>query len=203
MQLSVKQASIPPAVFLLMCALFVLIQRYGVDLIRLYYDVCHFLYGLTFPLIFGFIVIQIPAKADRVPLRVLIAKLRTGGVRDWPKEIARGIRQDLQQGIPWNPWQGALWIAAFSIYNEVLIDPTTNGNPFATSYSNLTADLAGVATFLLLVRILDRSKSDTALQLKAVALKCARRIKPYLPLVQFLAASLTILSFVINHWWLL
>ncbi|MDZ4020646.1 hypothetical protein [Pseudomonas sichuanensis] len=156
MNLSVKRAGIPITAFLLICTMFVLNQRYGVDLIRLSYDACHFLYGMAFPLLFGYLYIQIPTKIERVPLRVFIAQVRSVAVRDWLQGIVRGIRRDLQRGTPWSPWTGACWVAIFSIANEVVIDPIANGFPFTSAYSNLMADLLGIGTFLVIVHLTTR-----------------------------------------------
>ncbi|MNG88488.1 hypothetical protein D3C76_94290 [compost metagenome] len=157
MQLSVKYAGIPITAFLLVCAAFVLVQRFGVDLIRLSYDACHYLYGLVFPLAFGYVYLQIPPKTEQVPLRMFIAQVRAVAIRDWPKSIIQGIRRDLQQGIPWSPWAGGCWTVVFSIANEVVIDPISNGVPFTSAYSNLLADLVGVGSFLLIVHLLQMS----------------------------------------------
>ncbi|EPM0508110.1 TPA: hypothetical protein ACNV18_002297 [Pseudomonas putida] len=41
---AIQYAGIPITAFLLVCAVFVLVQRFGVDLIRLSYDACHYLH---------------------------------------------------------------------------------------------------------------------------------------------------------------
>lgn len=51
----------------------------------------------------------------------------------------------------------------FSIANEVVIDPISNGVPFTSAYSNLLADLVGVGSFLLIVHLL---------QMRSVAGSC-------------------------------
>lgn len=156
MYLSVKHAGSLTTVFLLVCTTFVLVQRYGVDLIRLSYDACHFLYGLVFPMIFGFFYFKIPQKTEQVPLRMFIAQIRAVAFRGWPQAIVRGVRSDLQRGIPWSSWAGAFWIAIFSIANEVIIDPIENGIPFTSAYSNLVADLFGIAAFLVITHLITR-----------------------------------------------
>lgn len=38
-------------------------------------DACHFLYGLVFPLAFGFIYLKLPSKAEYVQLRISLTPM--------------------------------------------------------------------------------------------------------------------------------
>ncbi|MCO7620151.1 hypothetical protein [Pseudomonas guariconensis] len=160
MQLSLKHAGIPFATFLLISAVFLLIQCYEVNLIRHYYIGCHFLYGLAFPLFFSYTPNPFVNKNERLPLRLLISKVRAVAPQEWPRAIVRSIQRDLQRGISWNPWVGAVLAVSFSICNEVVNDPITNSIPFTSAYGHLVADLLGVMTFLLIVRLIFHAQTD-------------------------------------------
>jgi len=159
MQLPLKYAAIPLLTFLLVCMMFALLLRNGVNLIHLSYDACHFLYGLVFPLAFGYLYLPARAKADHIPLRAVIVQIRATAIQDWPRAMARSVVRDWKRGIPWSPWAGAFWVASYAFFNEVIVDPRTNGIPFTSAYSNLVADLLGISVVLVIVHLLpERSR---------------------------------------------
>lgn len=160
MQIPPKYAAIPLLAFLLVCMMFALLLRNGVNLIHLSYDACHFLHGLVFPLAFGYLYLPARAKADHIPLRALIEQIRATAIQIWPRALARSVVRDLKRGIPWSPWAGAFWVASYAVFNEVFVDPRTNGIPFTSAYSNLVADLAGISIFLVIAHLFARRSSS-------------------------------------------
>lgn len=168
MKAPLRVAIVPIVTFLTVCTAFALLQRNGVNLIRLNYDACHYLHGLVFPLAFGYLYVPTCAKTDHVPLRVLIAQIRAVPILDWPQALVRSVVRDLKCGIPWSPWAGACWVGIYATLNEVIIDPYTNGIPFTSAYSNLVADLLGIGTFLMIVHVLTRDRRDAGSTASAV-----------------------------------
>lgn len=160
MQLPPKYAFIPLLMFLMICMMFALLLRNGVNLIHLSYDACHLLHGLVFPLAFGYLYLPARAKTDHIPLRMLIEQIRAFAIQNWPRALARSIVRDLKRGIPWSPWAGAFWVASYAVFNEVVIDPSTNGIPFTSAYSNLVADLLGISVVLVIAHLLTRRPSS-------------------------------------------
>lgn len=160
MKAPLRKAIIPIVTFLTVCTAFALLQSNGVNLIRLNFDACHYLHGLVFPLALGYLYVPACAKTDHFPLRLLIAQIQAVPILGWPQALVRSVLRDLKSDMPWSPWAGACLVGIFATFNEVIIDPYTNGIPFTSAYSNLVADLLGIGTFLVLVRVFTRGRPD-------------------------------------------
>lgn len=152
-----KFAVAPLGLFALICSLFLINQRYGVNLVQLNYSLCHLLFGMAFPLLLGYLAIP-PRMEEIVPFRVFLAQVRATPVRHWPLRIARSTMRDFERGIPWSPMAGALWVLGASVINEIVVDPATNGIPFTSAYEHFVADMAGIGLFLLLSHLVIRRR---------------------------------------------
>jgi hypothetical protein len=62
----------------------------------------------------------------------------------------RSIVRDFKEGLPWSPLIGVAFTLFFSLGNEVIVAPATNGIPFTSAYGNFIADACGMMLFLLI-----------------------------------------------------
>lgn len=164
MLLRTFSAVIPLGIFLCIGALFWFVQFRVFDLIRWNYNFCHMLFGFAFPLLLGYMAIP-PKQVERVNFRVFLIQVMNTPVRAWPRAIARSVVRDFRTGIPWSPIAGVLVTLFFSLGNEMVVDPMTNGIPFTSAYGNFVADAVGMALFLLVTHsIARRNNSHEMLQ---------------------------------------
>lgn len=161
MLLRTFSAGIPIGIFFCISALFWFVQFRVFDLIGSHYNFCHMLFGFAFPLLLGYFAIP-PKQVERVKFRVFLDRVLKTPVGAWPLAIARSVVRDFRAGIPWSPLAGVVVTLFFSLGNEVIIDPMTNGIPFTSAYEHFVADVIGMALFLLVTHPLARRNSSRA-----------------------------------------
>lgn len=158
------RVGIPAGAFVAISTLFLLIQLYVVDLILWNYYLCHVLFGFTFPLVLGYMTIP-PKLIDPVPFRLFWAQVKRTPPKHWPQAVAGSITRDLEKGVPWSPVAGVVMTLFFSILNEMIVDPETNGVPFTSAYGHFIADVAGLVLFLLVSHWgIDRNNTSAGMQ---------------------------------------
>jgi len=146
-------AATPMLILFLISTAFLIVQSYVVDVIRLNYNLCHLLFGFAAPLALGYLALS-PKRLDIVPFPVFVRQIAATPVAHWPMAMLRSIKRDISSDRPWNPKMGAIWTLVMSMLNEMEVDPLQNGIPFALAYHHFLADLAGIALFLAVSRML-------------------------------------------------
>jgi len=141
-------AAVPACLFVAIFAGFVLTQRYGIDIYRQYYLLCHLLWGFGGPLLFGYFHLDL-RQIRKSALLEVGQILRTYPIWAWPWALVSKPRRNQYTGAIWSPWSGALWVLTISIWNEVFVDPVQNAIPFIQAYHHLVADVVGVGVFLI------------------------------------------------------
>lgn len=159
MLLRTFSAGIPIGIFLCIGALFWFVQFHVFDLIGWNYNLCHMLFGFAFPLLLGYMAIP-PKQVERVKFRVFLIQVISTPVQVWPRAIVRSIGRDFRTGIPWSPLAGVVVTLFFSLGNEMVIDPMTNGTPFTSAYGNFVSDVLGMALFLLVTHPIARRNNS-------------------------------------------
>lgn len=154
--------AVPLALFVSTIALFVLNQRYGFDIYHQHYYLSHALWGLAWPLAFGYLWFD-PRQITKAMLLEVSAILRANPFWAWPLALIRTPRRQQYTGKSWNAWAGALWVLFFSIRNEVFVDPVENGVPFTQAYHHLLADIAGIGLFVAICWLIIRPLGATRL----------------------------------------
>lgn len=132
---------------------FAIIQGRVFDVIGWNYNVCHALFGFTFPFFMSYFSFE---RSDVKPLALRKRAARVSAVSwfSWPLVLVRAmghsVARDFKEGVSWKPVVGVLFILAASMANEIWIDPVTNGIPFSQAYGNFVADLIGMSAFFAL-----------------------------------------------------
>ncbi|MDC6378860.1 hypothetical protein BW687_001520 [Pseudomonas graminis] len=151
MRLKQIDVVIPLVIAAVISFAFFTIQARVFNVIAWNYNVCHALYGFTFPFFMSYFSFE---RSDVKPLALKQTVDRIWAVRWflWPlallRAMGRSIARDFREGVSWKPVVGVLFVLAASMGNEMWIDPITNGIPFSQAYGNFVADLVGMAAFL-------------------------------------------------------
>lgn len=135
----------PLLVFLLVACVFLAVQL-SANIIRINYNSVHYLFGLAFPLLLGYIPIQI---------------FRWNGLKKFP------INYGLKWSWYWSLRVGVLATALMSAINEMIDDPETNGISFLNAWHHFAFDMAGLLTFIVVCSILEKlflNRPNKALQ---------------------------------------
>ncbi|OLU30649.1 hypothetical protein [Pseudomonas sp. PA27(2017)] len=145
-------APIPFLTFVVVSIGFWVIQFRYFDLIGWNYSVCHWLFGFTFPFFLSYLSVPC-GRVQMTPLTEVLKRILAVPFYTWPLALLRvayrSTVRDLNEGLPWNPWVGASITLAFSMGNEMFVDPTMNGIPFVHAYDHFLADVLGITCFLL------------------------------------------------------
>ncbi|MCL6692421.1 hypothetical protein M8R19_27425 [Pseudomonas sp. R3.Fl] len=153
MRLKNHFAFLPFSIGALISLAFLVIQLRFFNVVGWNYHLCHMLFGFTFPFFLSYLVVS-GKKVDPLPLREVLKRIAQVPVLLWPLEslfaIGRGIKRDFNEGLPWTPWVGAVFTLCFSMGNEMIVDPVTNGIPFTSAYTHFVADVFGIVLFLCL-----------------------------------------------------
>lgn len=164
---------VPGLIFATISLSYLYIQLCLFDVIAWNYNVCHALFGFTFPFVLSYL------SCDRSDIQIL--NLRTAVDRilavpflAWPLALVRTARRstvrDFKGGVSWKPAMGVLFVLALSMGNEMWIDPTTNGIPFTQAYQHFVSDLIGMALFLAVTyKFSQRQQRHVALHANDVA----------------------------------
>ena len=143
---------IPGVIFAAISIGFWIIQLRFFDVIGWNYNVCHALFGFTFPLLFSHFGFP-RANLQNPRLLQVVRQVWAIPPLSWPlsflRLLGRSVARDFNEGIPWTPWVGVAITLFFSIGNEMLVDPAANGVPFINAYEHFVADVLGMAVFLL------------------------------------------------------
>lgn len=130
---------------------FLMIQGHVFDVIGWNYNVCHALFGFTFPFFMSYFSFE-RSDIKRLALNQTFARVSAIRWFYWPlaliRSMGRSIARDFREGVSWKPSVGVLFILAASMANEMWIDPIINGIPFTQAYGNFVADVIGMAGFL-------------------------------------------------------
>jgi hypothetical protein len=144
---------IPGVIFAAISIGFWIIQLRFFDVIGWNYNACHALFGFAFPLFLSHLGFFSRANLKKPQLLQVVRQVLAIPFLSWPlsflRLVGRSFARDFNEGIPWTPWVGVAITLFFSIGNEMLIDPVTNGIPFIHAYEHFVADLSGMAAFLL------------------------------------------------------
>ena len=155
------QILIPIAIITAISITFWIIQFRFFDVIGWNYNVCHALFGFTFPLALSYFGFPL-TKVQRPKLSEVVRNVLKIPLLLWPSSFARllfrSIVRDVNEGIPWTPWIGVAITLFFSIGNEMFVDPATNGIPFINAYDHFVADVVGMALFLLVASFIRRNR---------------------------------------------
>jgi hypothetical protein len=151
MRLKQIDVVIPLLIAVVISFAFLIIQTRLFNVIGWNYNVCHTLFGFTFPFFMSYFSFE---RSDIKPLALKQTVDRIWAVSwfFWPlgliRAMGRSVARDFREGVSWKPAVGVLFVLAASMANEMWIDPITNGIPFSQAYGNFVADLIGMAAFL-------------------------------------------------------
>ncbi|VXC23687.1 conserved membrane hypothetical protein [Pseudomonas sp. 8Z] len=148
-----RLAALPLLLLFLIATTFLIVQTHVMDIVRLNYNLCHFLFGFAAPLAFGYLALS-PKRLDIIPFPVFVRQIAATPITQWPAAMLRSIKRDISSDRPWNPVMGAIWTLVMSMLNEMVVDPLQNGIPFIWAYQHFLADLAGIALFLAVSHVL-------------------------------------------------
>lgn len=146
----------PWLIFATISMSYLYIQFCVFDVMAWNYNVCHALFGFTFPFAMSFL------SCERSDIQVLDLKRAVNRIRAvpfyaWPLALVhtagRSTVRDFKEGVSWKPVMGVLLVLAWSMGNEMWNDPITNGIPFTHAYQHFIADLIGMALFLAVTYI--------------------------------------------------
>ncbi len=168
MQLKKWLSVVPGAIGVMITLALLFVQTRVFNVIAWDYNVCHLVFGFTFPFFLSYL--GIPAqKVEVLPLREVINRIAAVPVINWPlqylRAIGRGVKRDFIEGLPWTPWMGVALTLCLSIGNEMIVDPATNGIPFTSAYGNFVADVLGMVLFLCVAQPFVRRAKQAATSL--------------------------------------
>lgn len=126
------QTRLPLWVFLGLCVAFFVVEGLF-HVVNRYYIWVHFYFGLSFPLLSGYL-----------PYRLFA----WNGWRHLP------VTRACASGWRWSIRAGAVGTFLMSFINEVIDDPEQNGVPFLQAWHHFAADMAGIVVFAVLYRML-------------------------------------------------
>ncbi|PMX29534.1 MULTISPECIES: hypothetical protein [Pseudomonas] len=153
MQLKKTNILIPALIGLSVSLTFLYVQLNLFDVVVWNYNVCHMLFGFTFPFFLSYLAIP-PGKVEQIRLREVFNRIMSVPAHAWPlagvRTMWRSIVRDFKEGLPWSPLMGVAFTLFFALGNEVIVDPATNGIPFTSAYGNFVADVCGMMLFLLI-----------------------------------------------------
>ncbi|MEK0364395.1 hypothetical protein [Pseudomonas sp. CBC3] len=145
-------APVPFLIFVAISIGFWVIQFRCFDLIGWNYNACHWLFGFAFPFFLSYVSVP-RGRVQVTPFMEVLRQILIVPFYTWPlafvRVVYRSTVRDLNAGLPWTPWIGALITMAFSVGNEMFVDPVMNGTPFVYAYENFVADAIGIACFML------------------------------------------------------
>ncbi|MFK7698014.1 hypothetical protein [Pseudomonas caspiana] len=151
MRLKKSGVVVPLVVGVVISFTFLIIQGRVFDVIAWNYNVCHALFGFTFPFFMSYFSFE-RSDIKRLALTQTVARFSATRWFFWPlaliRAMGRSIARDFREGVSWKPFVGVCFILAASMANEMWIDPITNGIPFSQAYGNFVADVVGMLAFL-------------------------------------------------------
>lgn len=153
MLLKRSHALIPIGIFVALSIGFWIVQLRYFNVMSWNYNVCHALFGFAFPMAFSYLAIFSRAHLQKPQLLQVARRVLAVPILLWPLSLLRlmyrSTARDFNEGVSWTPWVGVAITLSFSIANEMLVDPIENGIPFIRAYEHFTADVLGMAAFLV------------------------------------------------------
>lgn len=159
MRLKRSRVVVPLLIGVVISFAFLIIQGRVFDVIAWNYNVCHALYGFTFPFFMSYFSFE-RSDIKRLALTQTVARFSATCCFFSPlaliRAMGRSIARDFREGVSWKPFFGVCFILAASMANEMWIDPIVNGIPFTQAYGNFVADVVGMLGFLAVTYPLSR-----------------------------------------------
>lgn len=148
-----KHSLTPLAIFLSISLSYLYIEENIFSVIRYNYNICHFLYGAAFPLVFGYIGPITPKREDgqHESFREFVSRVLSVPAYQMPGHLFRALLRELtklRKGLSWSPFTGAIFVGCFSIGNELIQAPLSNNVSFFNAYSHFVSDILGITAFL-------------------------------------------------------
>lgn len=152
MRLKRSNILLPGLIFATISLSYLYIQFCLFDVIAWNYNVCHALFGFTFPFVLSYLSCE-RSDIQLLDLRQTVNRILAVPLHAWPlalvRTAGRSTVRDFKVGVSWKPVMGVLYVLALSMGNEMWNDPITNGIPFTQAYQNFVADVIGMVLFLV------------------------------------------------------
>lgn len=143
---------VPGLIFATISLAYGYIQLCLFDVMAWNYNVCHALFGFTFPFALSYLSCEW-SDIQILNLREVRSRILAVPFHAWPLALVRMARRstvrDFKEGVSWKPAMGVLFVLALSMGNEMWNDPIANGIPFTDAYQHFVSDLTGMAMFLV------------------------------------------------------